>query len=46
MELILCIYQGVGLGERYNHKGSASNMMCSPPNVMTYPKNQAGGVTA
>ena len=40
------IYQGVALGGRHNLKGSASNMLCSPENVMTYPKNQGGGVTA
>ena len=40
------IYQGVALGGRYDYKGSASNMMCSPPNVMTYPENQGGSVTA
>ena len=40
------IYNGVALGGRYDYKGSASNMICSPPNVMTYPENQAGSVLA
>ena len=40
------IYQGVALGGRYNLKGSASNMLCSPHNVMTYPKNQIAGIIA
>ena len=40
------IYQGVALGGQVNNKGSASNMMCSPPNVMTYSETQSGSMTA
>ena len=40
------IYQGVALGGRHDLKGSPSNMMCSPHNVMTYPKTQSVSVYA
>ena len=38
------IYKGIAVGGRYDYKGSPSNMMCSPHNVMAYPKTQGGSM--
>ena len=38
------IYKGVAVGDRYDYKGSASNMMCLPPTYMRYPNNQGGQI--
>ena len=36
------IYQGVAVGGRYNEETSPSNLMCLPPNWMTYSNDNGG----
>ena len=38
------IYQGVAVGGCYDYKGSASNMMCLPPNPMRYSGDRGGQI--
>ena len=40
------IYKGVALGGCHNYKGSASNMICLPPNGTRYLNSQGGSIRA
>ena len=40
------IYKGVAVGGRYDHEVSPSNLMCLPPNPMSYSNGQVGSSIA
>ena len=40
------VYQGAAAGGRSDHKGSPSNLLCLPPNPMSYSNGQTGDTPA